>query len=265
MTAVNDLQTSSVIYADGLVKRYGELVALDRTDIAVRPGSIVSLLGPSGCGKSTLLSMFAGLNKPSEGNLFYHGKPIRRPPDGIGVVFQRDLLLEWRTALDNVLLQFEMRGIDPKPHRTKALELLRRVGLEKHASDYPRQLSGGMRQRVAICRGLVHDPDLLLMDEPFSALDAITREKLAIDLENLTSEAHKTVVLVTHSLEEAVFLGDEVLVMSGRPGKIRARIKIDIPRPRRNWPRGETEFTPYILQAFDALQETGAFAYDDDV
>jgi len=208
--------------------------------------------------------MFAGLHKPTEGKLLYQGKPIRKPPAGIGVMFQRDLLLEWRTAIDNVLMQFEMRGQDPKPHRETALELLHSVGLDKHVNDYPRQLSGGMRQRVAICRGLVHNPDLLLMDEPFSALDAITREKLAIDLERMATETQKTVVLVTHSLEEAVFLGDEVLVMSGRPGRIATRISIDIPRPRPKWPRGDSEFTPYITRVFDALQDAGAFAYDED-
>lgn len=261
---MNDIRTSSVIYGNGLIKRYGAMLALDRTDITVGPGKIVSLLGPSGCGKSTLLTMFAGLHKPSEGELLYHGKPITRPPAGIGVVFQRDLLLEWKTALENVLAQFEMRGLDPKPHRERALELLRRVGLARHVHDYPRQLSGGMRQRVAICRGLVHDPDLLLMDEPFSALDAITREKLAIDLEALATETNKTVVLVTHSLEEAVFLGDEVLVMSGHPGRISTRIAIDVPRPRPNWPRGDSEFTPYITEAFDALQNAGAFNYDEN-
>jgi NitT/TauT family transport system ATP-binding protein len=242
-----------------VTKRFGNVKALDCVNLEIPRCSFVSLLGPSGCGKSTLLALMAGLDSPSSGTVEVGGKPLRGANSSAGMVFQKDLLLGWKTALQNILFQFDIRGLPSKPHVERAQSLLKLVGLEAFAHSYPHELSGGMRQRVALCRALVHEPELLLMDEPFGALDAITREKVAIDLESITANARKTVVFVTHSLEEAVFLGDVVLVMSARPGRIAARIDVDVPRPRREWPRGVSVFTPYINEAFEALQQAGAY------
>ncbi|MES2536457.1 MAG: ABC transporter ATP-binding protein [Pseudomonadota bacterium] len=250
---------NSALKVVGLSKKFGQVTALDNVNIDIPKRSFVSLLGPSGCGKSTLLALMAGLEKPSSGSVFVHGKELREPNSAAGMVFQKDLLLEWKTALENILFQFEIRGLPSAPHVARATSLLELVGLGAFAGAYPHQLSGGMRQRVALCRALVHEPELLLMDEPFGALDAITREKVAIDLENITANSEKTVVFVTHSLEEAVFLGDVVLVLSARPGRITTRIDVDVPRPRREWPRGVSVFTPYIDRAFAALKEAGAY------
>jgi NitT/TauT family transport system ATP-binding protein len=240
-------------------KSFGRVQVLDDITFSVPKGTFVSLLGPSGCGKSTLLAIIAGLEKESAGSVKVGGHTLSGPNSRAGMVFQKDLLLDWKTALQNVLLQFSMRGEPTRPHEERARALLNRVGLGAFIDAYPRELSGGMRQRVALCRALVHDPDLLLMDEPFGALDAITREKVAIDLADLTSSGNKTVVFVTHSLEEAVFLGDTVYVLSARPGRLAARIDVDLPRPRREWPRGVSPFTPFIDRAFAALQQAGAY------
>jgi NitT/TauT family transport system ATP-binding protein len=187
---------------------------------------------------------------------------LRGPNVSAGVAFQRDLLLDWRSALDNVLLQFPMRGERAEPHREYALALLRQVGVEAFADSYPYQLSGGMRQRVALCRALVHDPSMLLMDEPFGALDAITREQMAVDLASIAESSAKSVLFVTHSIEEAVFLSDRVIVMSGRPGRIIADIHVDVERPRRAWPHGLSPFDPFIKQAREALEAGGAYGHD---
>lgn len=250
--------TSALTLVD-VTKRFGAVQALAQVNLEIPKRSFVSLLGPSGCGKSTLLALMAGLEQPSGGKVQVNGVDLKGPNSAAGMVFQKDLLLEWKTALENILFQFDIRGLPSAPHVARARSLLALVGLEAFADSYPYQLSGGMRQRVALCRALVHEPDLLLMDEPFGALDAITREKVAIDLEGITANSEKTVVFVTHSLEEAVFLGDVVLVLSARPGRITARIDIDIPRPRREWPRGVSVFTPYIDRAFAALKDAGAY------
>ena len=243
----------------GVGKRFGATVVLDGVNLHVPRGTFLSLLGPSGCGKSTLLSIIAGLEKPSSGLVQVDGSPLKGPNSRAGMVFQKDLLLGWKTTLDNVLSQFALRGESTKRHVGRARALLGRVGLGAFADAYPHELSGGMRQRAALCRALVHDPDLLLMDEPFGALDAITREKVAIDLAEMTAAANKTVILVTHSLEEAVFLGDVVYVLSAKPGRLATRIDVDLARPRREWPRGVSPFTPFIDRAFAALQQAGAY------
>ena len=236
--------------------------ALDVIDLTVEAGSFVSVLGPSGCGKSTLLSIVAGLETPTTGRVRIGGAELRGPNVSAGVAFQRDLLLDWRSSLDNVLLQFPMRGERAEPHRDHALALLRQVGVEAFADSYPYQLSGGMRQRVALCRALVHDPSMLLMDEPFGALDAITREQMAVDLASIAESSAKSVLFVTHSIEEAVFLSDRVIVMSGRPGRIIADIHVDVERPRRAWPHGLSPFDPFIKQAREALEAGGAYGHD---
>jgi NitT/TauT family transport system ATP-binding protein len=240
--------------------RQGSIEALRSIDLSVEEGSFVSVLGPSGCGKSTLLSIVAGLDAPSSGEVLVKGEPLRGPNSSAGVVFQKDLLLDWRTAKENVLLQLEMRGLSANEHAERAQQLLDMVGIGGFANAHPMQLSGGMRQRVAICRALVHSPSLLLMDEPFGALDAITREQITMDLGRITGESSNTVIFVTHSIEEAVFLGDRVVVMSARPGTIIADIRIDIPRPRTTWPRGEHVFDQYVKHARETLAKGGAYA-----
>jgi NitT/TauT family transport system ATP-binding protein len=231
--------------------------ALKRVNLRVASGEFLSVLGPSGCGKSTLLSIVAGLEPATSGEVRIGGARITGPYKPAGVVFQRDLLLEWRNCLDNILIQFEMRGQRPAPYRKRALELLELVGIADFAKRYPRELSGGMRQRVSICRALAHDPDLLLMDEPFGALDAITREQLNDDLARLCAETGKTVIFITHSISEAVFLGHRVIVMSPRPGRIIKELKVDLPAVRTADVRAMPEFTAYSTELRQALFNEG--------
>ena len=213
-------------------RRFGPLLALAPVDLDVPAGSFVSIVGPSGCGKSTLLRLVAGLLPVSSGTIAVNGRAVAGPVTELGFVFQQPILLDWRTALGNVLFQVEMRGERPGPWRDKAQALLAQVGLGDFAGSYPHALSGGMRQRVAIARALVHEPGLLLMDEPFGALDALTREQMRIDLEALWMRRRMTVLFVTHSVDEAVLLGDRVVVMSPRPGRVDRVLDIDLPRPR---------------------------------
>jgi NitT/TauT family transport system ATP-binding protein len=232
-------------------------LAVDGVDLDIGASEFVSLLGPSGCGKSTLLSIIAGLIQPTSGEARIKGKPILAPYTNIGIVFQNDLLLDWRTVLGNVLIQFEMRGIKTEPHREQARALIGSVGLGDFEGKYPWELSGGMRQRVAICRALIHDPPLLLMDEPFGALDALTRAQLQIDLQNIWQSSRKTVVFVTHSIEEAVFLSDRVIVITPRPGRVREVIAIYLPRPRGLDTREHPAFTEAIHRVNRLFEEMG--------
>ncbi len=206
--------------------------ALDGIDLEIRKGEFLAIVGPSGCGKSTLLRIVAGLVAASAGTVEVNGKAVTGPVTELGIVFQSPVLLEWRTVLDNVLIQIELRGGAAAKFRGRARDLLERVGLGEFWNRYPRELSGGMRQRTAIVRALIHDPPLLLMDEPFGALDALTREQMRIDLEALWLETGKTVLFVTHSIDEAVLLADRVLVMTARPGKIDRIVPVALPRPR---------------------------------
>jgi NitT/TauT family transport system ATP-binding protein len=206
--------------------------ALDRIDLTVTEGEFVAIVGPSGCGKSTLLRIIAGLLRHTSGSVLLDGKEVTGAQTGLGIVFQSPVLLEWRNVLENVLLQLELRDIDPKPYVPRARELLAKVGLAEFHDRRPRELSGGMRQRAAIVRALIHDPPLLLMDEPFGALDALTREQMRIDLEELWMQTAKTVLFITHSIDEAVLLADRVIVMSPRPGRIEQVYEIALPRPR---------------------------------
>lgn len=232
--------------------------ALSSVSLSVAEGEFVSVLGPSGCGKSTLLSILCGLEAPSSGDVQLAGKQVKNPLPEMGVVFQRDLLLDWRTALDNVLLQYEMRGLDPKPHKARALDLLESVSLGGAAQRYPWQLSGGMRQRVSICRALIHEPKILLMDEPFGAVDALTRERLNVELSALCSEpSRKTVVFITHDIDEAVFLADRVLVMSARPGQIVESHDISLAKPRTNELRESTAFMGQVAHVRESLRMHG--------
>jgi NitT/TauT family transport system ATP-binding protein len=209
-----------------------ETHALEHVDLAIRDGEFLAIVGPSGCGKSTLLRIVAGLVLASRGDVRVDGRRVERPQTNLGIVFQSPVLLDWRTALDNVLVQVELRSLDPRDYRDNALRLLDQIGLKDFADRYPYELSGGMRQRVAIARALIHDAPLLLMDEPFGALDALTREQMRLDLEALWLATHKTVMFITHSIDEAVLLADRVVVMSPRPGRIERIIDVPLPRPR---------------------------------
>jgi NitT/TauT family transport system ATP-binding protein len=195
-------------------------------------GAFVAVVGPSGCGKSTLLRLIAGLDEPSAGNLKRDGAPITGPSRGVGIVFQDHVLLPWLTVIDNVLLPAELYDLPREAARARAHELLRRVGLAGFDRHKPAQLSGGMRQRAALCRALLAEPAILLFDEPFGALDALTRERLSLDLAALWSDAARTALLITHDIAEAVLLADDVVVMTPSPGRIRERVAVDLPRPR---------------------------------
>ena len=245
------------VEASGIGRAYGSVVALEGVELRVADGAFVSLLGPSGCGKSTLLRLIAGLDRPSAGRIAVHGKVADAPPPGLGFVFQRDVLLDWRTVLDNVLLAAEFEGKRPRDFRDRALALLERFGLADHAARHPWQLSGGQRQRAAICRALLMEPSLLLMDEPFGALDAMTRDDLNVELARLWQASRRTVVFVTHSIAEAVFLSDQVAVMSRGPGRVVQVFDIDLPRPRALSVRDTPEFAAQVAAIRHVFTELG--------
>lgn len=206
--------------------------ALDGIELDAKEGEFVSVVGPSGCGKSTLLKLVAGLRRPTQGTIELFGEPIQGPRQDVGIVFQSPVLLPWRTILENVLLPVDVLRLSRAQYTPKAHELLELVGLEAFHGAYPNELSGGMQQRAAIARALVYDAPILMMDEPFGALDAMTREIMNLEVQRIWEAHRKTVIFITHSIPEAVFLGDRVVVMSPRPGKILANIEIDLPRPR---------------------------------
>jgi NitT/TauT family transport system ATP-binding protein len=220
--------------------------ALDDISLTFRPGEFVSVVGPSGCGKSTLMMLISGLIPVTSGTIRVGGKEVRGPVHDAGIVFQRDVLLDWRSVLANVMLPVEIKRLPREAHERKAHELLQSVGLSEFEEKYPSELSGGMRQRVAICRALVQSPGLLLMDEPFGALDALTREQMNLDLQRMWLRDLNTVLFITHSIEEAVFLSDRVVVMSARPGRIVDLLEIDLPRPRGAASRTDPRFVQYI-------------------
>jgi NitT/TauT family transport system ATP-binding protein len=225
-----------VIAVRGLRKEYptprGTVLALEDIDFDVREGEFVALVGPSGCGKSTLLKILAGLLPASRGQVELRSAPVTGPRRDIGVVFQSPVLFPWRTVLENVLLPVDVQRLGRDKNRSRALELLGLVGLSGFEHRYPWELSGGMQQRVSITRSLMHDPALLLMDEPFGALDAMTRESLNVELQRIWLERRETILFVTHSIAEAVFLADRVFVMTPRPGRLLQRLSVAIPRPR---------------------------------
>jgi NitT/TauT family transport system ATP-binding protein len=226
----------ALIRLDSVAKTYrtsdGPVESLRPLTFDIRTGEFMAIVGPSGCGKSTLLKMVAGLLPASSGEIAIDGTPVAGPPDDVGIVFQSPVLLAWRTVLDNVMLQIEMRKRPVPDYLPKARALLKLTGLADFEKKYPWQLSGGMQQRASICRALVHDPAVLLMDEPFGALDAMTREKMNVELQRIWFETRKTVLFITHSIPEAAFLADRVLVMTERPGAIAAIYEVPLPRPR---------------------------------
>jgi len=240
-------------------KNGGKVYALNDVNLDIRRGEFLSVLGPSGCGKSTLLKCIAGLESISGGVLQVEGKAVTEPPAKMGVVFQRDLLLDWRTVIDNILIAAEFLHLDRKDYEPRALELLKKFDLEPYARRFPWELSGGQRQRVSICRALLVDPDLLLMDEPFGALDAMTRDELNFELQRTWLETGKTVVFITHSITEAVYLGDRVVVMSRNPGRIAKTIDVDLPRPRGLEVRETPAFGQYTAEIRTTFAGLGIF------
>src|SRR6202040_993553 len=212
--------------------RDGDVPSLRPLDFHVKAAEFFVVVGPSGCGKSTLLKMISGLLPPSTGEIFVEGEAVTKPHGNVGIVFQNSLLLPWRNILNNVMLPIDMKRLPRDKYLPRAQALLKLVGLEGFEKKLPWQLSGGMQQRASICRALVHDPKIMLMDEPFGALDAMTRERMNVELMRIQRETRKTVLLITHSIPEAVFLADRVVVMTPRPGKIVRVIDVAMPRPR---------------------------------
>ena len=227
---------AAAVEVEGIRKVYrtrgAETVALEDVSFGVGRGEFVTVVGRSGCGKTTLLKLVAGLLPVSAGRVAIEGEPVRGPRPDIGLVFQTPVLLKWRTVLGNVLLPAEILRLGRRGARATALDLIKLVGLEGFESKYPRELSGGMQQRVSLCRALIHNPPLLLMDEPFGALDALTREEMNLELLRIWQEQAKTTLLITHSISEAIFLADRVIVMTPRPGRIKEIVPVPLPRPR---------------------------------
>lgn len=228
----------SAIFANG----NGGLKALDRVSFSVHSQEFLCVLGPSGSGKSTLLRILAGLLQPTEGTVFYQGESLIGPRRDVGFVFQKSNLMPWRTVLENITLPLELEGLPLSRADFQAREMVELVGLEGFEDSLPRDLSGGMAQRVAIARALIHDPDVLLLDEPFGSLDALTRERMGGELLRIWESRRKTVVMVTHSISESLFLADRVLVLSHRPGRLRLDLEVDLPRPRLERMRYTAEF-----------------------
>ncbi len=206
--------------------------ALDDISFEIASGEFVCIVGPSGSGKSTLLRILAGLISPEQGQVWLDAQAVKSPARSIGIVFQKANLMPWRTVRDNIALPLELAGVAGNEADRRATQLIDLVGLSDFAQSYPRGLSGGMEQRVAIARALIHQPSLLLLDEPFGALDALTRERMALELTRIWAAQETTVVMVTHSIQEAVFLSDRVLVMTERPGRIAREVRVSLPRPR---------------------------------
>jgi NitT/TauT family transport system ATP-binding protein len=240
---------------DGVVQACADI------DLEVRQSEFVAIVGPSGCGKTTILKMVAGLIPHTGGTITVGGQRVDRPQTDVGIVFQDSIMLDWRNVLGNVMLQIEIRRMDRAKYEPVARHLLQATGLQGFEQKKPYELSGGMRQRVSICRALVHDPPLLLMDEPFGALDALTREQISMDIQRVWMEKRKTALHITHSIPEAVLLADRVVVMSPRPGRIVEILNIDLPRPRR-LDRLPPKFHDYSGRIRDIFKAKGVLAMD---
>lgn len=234
----------------------GTVEALRDVSLSIGAGEFVSVVGPSGCGKSTLLRCVSGLEQPSTGTISLKGEAVLSPAPSMGMVFQRDVLLDWRNILDNVLFTADFRGLPRKQWIGRAKELLELFGLSEFQNRYPWELSGGMRMRAAICRALLVAPELLLMDEPFAALDAFTRDDLNLELQKISQKTNSTTIFITHNITEAIFLGDKVVVMDRRPGRIALVLDIDLARPRALSVRETPQFAEYgsiIRRTFEKL------------
>lgn len=248
----DDSGRSPAIEIRNLSKRYGRkgegTLALRDLSLKVDSHEFVCIVGPSGCGKSTLLKLVTGIEQPTEGQVLRFGEEVHEPSPKIGMVFQQPVLMKWRRVLDNVLFPIDALGLKRKDYIDQAKQLLSLAGLSEFVDAWPRQLSGGMQQRVALCRALIHDPPCLLMDEPFGALDALTRDQMNIELLRIWSETKKATLLITHSVAEAVFLADRVLVMGTRPGTIIQEVRIELDRPRSTAMRSSVPFNEYVQQ-----------------
>ena len=254
-------RSGAEIVGQNITKIFDGFTAVEDVSFTVAGGEFVSLIGPSGCGKSTLMLICAGLIPANGGEVRIDGRLLAAPLTDVGIVFQDHLLLDFRTALDNVLLQPQIRGHDMAQARVEAAALMQRLGIAQAGDHYPKQLSGGMRQRVSIARALIHQPTVLLMDEPFGALDAITRTQIRHDLEMLWLETRKTVLFITHSIEEAIGLSDRVLVMSPTPGRIVDEIGIDLPRPRPAHLGEYPSFNAYAERINEAFRRMGVIRF----
>lgn len=246
----------------GVSKTFGEdtdqpFTALKHVTMDIAPGEFISVVGPSGCGKSTLMLMVAGLLERSNGDIVVGGNSVTGPVTDVGIAFQDHLLLDFRNALDNVTLQADIRGLDKDKIKGRAHELFEQLRLTHAMGKYPNQLSGGMRQRVSLVRTLVHDPSLILMDEPFGALDALTRLQVRMDLEALWLRRRPTVLFITHSVEEAVGLSDRIFVMSPTPGEVVDEIKVELPRPRPIVLGDAPEFAAYVDRIYGHFERMG--------
>lgn len=229
------------------------VAALQNICFDISSGEFISIVGPSGCGKSTLLRVISGLLKPSTGEVVVDGNPVQRPIKGVGFVFQRPILFDWHKVLANVLMPVELAGLKKKDFIDTAHDLINLVQLEGFEDKYPGELSGGMQQRVCIARALILDPDVLIMDEPFGALDALTRDQLNLELLKIWQERKKTVIFVTHNIPEAILLGDRVIVFSERPGTIKADIPIDLPRPRGIEAKTDQHFGAHEIEIYELI------------
>ncbi len=237
--------------------RLGPVHALGPVSMNIAEGEFVSFLGPSGCGKSTLLMMIAGLLSHSEGKITINNKVVKDPQIDVGIVFQKPVLVDWRDVIGNVMLQIEMRKLDREKYLPRAKELLTSVGLADFMTNRPYELSGGMQQRTSFCRSLVHDPPMILMDEPLGALDAMTRNQLRGDLEKLWMDTKKTLLFVTHDIAEAIQLSDRIIIITPRPGKVGKIIDINLPRPRDLEVRTSKEFIEYEKEITDIFMSYG--------
>ena len=244
-----------IVEAAGVSKRYGERLALDDLSFTIEDNEFVAFVGPSGCGKSTTLRIVAGLTPASSGTVHARGGEVSEPIEDAAMVFQAPVLLPWRRSLENILLPAELRGERADEHRDRARELIALTGLEGFERAYPHELSGGMQQRVGICRALLLDPAILLMDEPFGALDVLTRERMAFELQRIWQATRNTVLFVTHSITEAILLADRVVVMTARPGRVKAVIPIDLERPRNESTLLERSFVDFSAAIRAEIEE----------
>lgn len=252
-SAIIQLRDLTVIYDLGA----SAVTAVDTLNLDIRDGEFFAILGPSGCGKSTLLKVLSGLLKPTSGSASVGGRPVAGPQSEVGLLFQAPTLLPWMTIHENVSLPGKILKIDPQTISKRADEALALVGLDRFADSYPSQLSGGMAQRAGIARGLVQDARVMLMDEPFGALDAMTRERMNMDLLDIWSKSRKTVVFITHSIGEAILLADRVALMCPRPGRVVEVVDIDLPRPRRIEMMSTPEFGKYTRHFRDYFRKLG--------
>jgi len=249
---------SHVLRIKNVRKVYRDLEVIQNVSVNVAASEFISILGPSGCGKSTLLMMLAGLVEQTEGEIFLNDGLVTGPRREIGIVFQQPVLLPWRTVLDNVLFPIELLKLPRRKYEQRAMELLAMAKIDDFAHRLPRQLSGGMRQRVSICCALIHDPSILLMDEPFNALDAITRDEMGVELLRIWQANRKTVIFVTHSIREAAFLSDRVLVMGRRPATILDEVAIDLRRPRQISMMEDERFNQYVRRLRKSIEASHA-------